>query len=135
MSLEKPKDDDKNIRDIVNKISNNSDTDDFIIRVRGGDINSEDESKRPTNPMKLALSILRALNKNPEGYVKVNSVGPKALNVTMKSFRIASNILAKRTTGVVLVLRQSEYTADLGENKKATGICTRIFPVPTKYAL
>jgi stage V sporulation protein SpoVS len=120
-----------NVKNVVNAITDDWKVDEFTIRVRGGDENSV---KKPTDPMGLALSILRVLEKNNEAYVKVNSVGVKALNITMKAFRIASNIISKRSTGVVLVMRQSEYTADLGD-RTAQGICTRVFPIPTKYAI
>jgi len=102
-----------------------------VIRVRAGDPRSEDVSKRPTNPEGLSRSILHVLKKHE--YVQVYSVGPKALNITMAGYRGAKERFAKVLDGWVLVCSQSEYAADIGGNT-TLGICTRIYPIPIKYA-
>ena len=84
--------------------------------------------------MGLSRSILHVLAQNPDGYVKLQSVGPVALNIVMTAFRMACEVTEKRTNGVVLVLRQSEYTANI-DGDRAKGINTRIFSIPIKYAM
>lgn len=113
--------------------------DKFTIRVRGGDVNNPDPNKRPTNPKGLSRSILHVLqqfddNTMEGGYVRVLSVGMPAQAIVMEAFRIAAQEAESMTNGAVLVCRQSEYTAKIG-NKKAKGICTRIFGIPIRYAI
>ncbi|MBS1722399.1 MAG: hypothetical protein JSS66_05270 [Armatimonadetes bacterium] len=102
------------------------------IRVRAGDPKSTDPDKKPTNPEGLARSILRVLEKHE--YVQVYSVGPHALNITMAGYRCAKERFAKVLDGWVLICTQSEYVADIG-GKPTLGVCTRMYPVPIKYAL
>ena len=102
------------------------------LRARGGDPESVDESKRPTRPDKLCLSMLHVLSEHD--YVQVESVGPVALNVVLSAFRMAAREAEKRTHGSVLVLRQSEYTAMIG-GKPTKGLCSRIFAIPVKDAV
>ena len=102
------------------------------LKVRGGDPHDADESRRPTDPVGLSRSILHVL-KDYE-YVRVLSVGPTALNSVMTAFRLASRDIEGLTNGSVLVLRQSEYSAEIA-GKKAKGICTRIFAIDIKFAL
>ena len=78
------------------------------------------------------LKILHVL-KDYE-YVRVLSVGPTALNSVMTAYRLASREIESLTNGSVLVLRQSEYSAEIA-GKKAKGICTRIFAIDIKFAL
>ena len=100
------------------------------LRVRGGgDLESE---KAPTDPVKLSRAILHVLGQNE--YVRILSVGPKALTITMKAFRLAAQEAESRTNGAVLVCRQSEYEAIVAD-KKTKGVCTRIFGIPIKYTL
>jgi hypothetical protein len=109
-----------------------SEKDPQTIRVRGGDPGSTDPSKRPTRPEGLARSILHVLK--DYDYVKVLSVGPKALNTTMSAFRLAKNQATSVLDGHVLVCTQSEYVAYIG-GKPTKGVCTRVFPIPIKYAV
>lgn len=94
------------------------------LRVKGG--------TSPTDPGKLSRSILHVLKEHD--HVKIMAVGPIANEITLRAFRMASKEVEDRTKGSVLVCRQSEYTAKIGENN-TTGVCTRIFGVPIKYAL
>ena len=102
------------------------------LRVRGGDFNPETPEKKPTDPVALSRAILHVLGDNE--YVRILSVGPKALNIVMKAFRLAAQEAESRTNGAVLVCRQSEYEAIVAD-KKTKGICTRIFGIPIKNAL
>lgn len=102
------------------------------IRVRGGDPSSDDPARRPTKPDGLARSILHVLKEYD--YVKVLSVGPKALNTTMSAYRLAKNQATSVLDGHVLVCTQSEYVAYVG-GKPTKGVCTRVFPIPIKHAL
>jgi len=106
--------------------------DPYTLKARGGDVNDPDPKRRPTDPVGLSRSILHVLANSD--YVRVLSVGPTALNSVMSAFRLASQAAESRTHGTVLVLRQSEYTAEI-DGKPAKGVCTRIFGIPTKYAL
>jgi hypothetical protein len=102
------------------------------LRVRGGDYDPEKPEKKPTDPVALSRAILHVLGKNE--YVRILSVGPKALSIVMKAFRLAASEAESRTNGAVLVCRQSEYEAIIA-NKKTKGVCTRIFGIPIKNAL
>jgi stage V sporulation protein SpoVS len=102
------------------------------LKVRGGDFDPERPDKKPTDPVALSRAILHVLGKNE--YVRILSVGPKALNIAMKAFRLAASEAESRTNGAVLVCRQSEYEAIIA-NKKTKGLCTRIFGIPIKNAL
>jgi hypothetical protein len=102
------------------------------LRVRGGGDGSENPDKAPTDPVKLSRAILHVLGQNE--YVRILSVGPKALTITMKAFRLAAQEAESRTNGAVLVCRQSEYEAIVAD-KKTKGVCTRIFGIPIKYTL
>lgn len=102
------------------------------IRVRAGDPKSDNPDKKPTNPEGLARSILHVLEQYD--YVQVYSVGPHALNITLSGYRSAKERFAKALDGWVLVCTQSEYAANVG-GKTTLGICTRIYPIPIKYAL
>lgn len=106
--------------------------DNFTLKVRGGDFDPENPDKKPTDPVALSRAILHVLGKNE--YVRIISVGPKALNIVMKAFRLAANEAESKTNGAVLVCRQAEYDAIVGTNK-TKGICTRIFGIPVKYTL
>ena len=106
----------------------------YVLKVKGGNFNSPDLSKRPTDPIGLSRSILHVLESNPQGFCKVNSVGPTALNATMAGFRLAAIAYSARTKGTVLVNTQSEYTAVVAGNN-TRGICTRIFPIPVAFQL
>lgn len=107
----------------------------LTLRVRGGDRHADDESKRPTDPHKLARAILELLKDYPtEGWVNVESVGPTALLVVNTAFRIAREEAGKRLPSAMLVMTQWEYPATVG-GRKTRGICTRIFPIPTRYAI
>jgi stage V sporulation protein SpoVS len=101
------------------------------LRVRG-DANISAPGRESTDPHKLSRAILYVL-KNSE-YVRILSVGPKALSITMQAFRLASQEAESRTNGAVLVCRQSEYEANVGGNR-TKGTCTRIFGIPIKFAL
>jgi hypothetical protein len=100
------------------------------LKVRGG--GDLDSSKSPTDPVKLSRSILHVLGDSD--HVRILSVGPKALTITMKAFRLAAQAIESRTHGSVLVCRQSEYEAVIAD-KKTKGVCTRIFGIPVKDAL
>lgn len=102
-----------------------------VLRVRGG---RHDDSVLPTDPIALSKSVLNALQNNPDNYVELTSVGQNALHIAMKAFRVASKTFSERTNGFVLVCRQSEYKAIVNENE-TKGICTRIFPIPTRDAI
>ncbi|MGL1344613.1 hypothetical protein ACSTKR_23470, partial [Vibrio parahaemolyticus] len=65
--------------------------------------------KGTTSPEGLSRSILHVLSDND--YVQLKSVGTPAQNIVMSAFRLAAREAESRTTGAVLVLRQSEYTA------------------------
>jgi stage V sporulation protein SpoVS len=125
-------------KEILKKIENSSDekflfeNDPCTLRVRGGDYNPDNHSKQPTNPHALSRSILHVLGTHE--YVRILSVGPKALNIVMKAFRLAAQEAESRTNGAVLVCRQSEYEAIVAA-KKTKGVCTRIFGIPIKNAL
>lgn len=107
--------------------------DPYTLRVRGGDFDPINPNKSPTDPTKLSRAILHVLRNGSE-YVRILSVGPKALNIVMKAFRLAAQEAESRTNGAVLVCRQSEYEAIIGGNK-TKGVCTRIFGISIKYAL
>ena len=102
------------------------------LRARGGDNNDIDPNRRPTDPVGLSRSILHVL-KDYE-YVRVLSVGPTALSSVMTAYRLASREIESLTNGSVLVLRQSEYNAEIA-GKKTKGISTRIFAIDIKFAL
>ena len=121
------------------KITENSSDEKFMfendpctLRVRGGDVDPGNPNKKPTDPHALSRSILHVLGS--QEYVRILSVGPKALNIVMKAFRLAAQEAESRTNGAVLVCRQSEYEAIIAD-KKTKGICTRIFGIPIKNAL
>lgn len=116
----------------IQKITNPKKGDPCTLRARGGSFDDPEPSKRPTDPVGLSRSILHVLSEH--NYVKVLSVGSVALQQTMTAFRIAAQEVESKTQGVVLVARQSEYTAEVG-NKRAKGVCTRIFAIPIQYAL
>jgi hypothetical protein len=116
------------LENINEQLEQRTENEPYTLKVRGGDIKSPDESKRPTDPVGLSRSILHVLESNPSGYCKINSVGATALNAAMAGFRLASIAYSARTKGTVLVLTQSEYTAIVAGNK-TRGICTRIFPI------
>jgi hypothetical protein len=105
--------------------------DGFTLRVRGSGF--EGDTKKATDPVGLSRSILHVLNNNDDGYVKLMSVGPTALNIALKAFRIASDEIERKTDGAVLVIRQSEYITEIN-GRSSKGICTRIFAIPIKYA-
>jgi len=107
----------------------NETKDKYTLRVRGNSV----DGKPPTNPKGLARSILHVFEENPYGYVKIESVGPRALDITMAAYRIAQEMFSKRTTDFVLVVRQSEYTAEVN-GSPTRGVCTRIHPIPIAYA-
>ena len=107
--------------------------DGYTLRVKGGNPGDIDDSKRPTDPLGLSRSILHVLNSNEDGYVKLLSVGPVALNIAMKSYRIAKHEIESRTDAVRLVCSQTEYVAEIN-GKGTKGICTRIFAIPMKDA-
>ena len=100
--------------------------DEYTIRVRGGEV--------PTDATNLSLSILHVLRKNPHGFVVLLSVGPKALNSVMTAYRLAAMETQKHTDATVLVLRQSEYIAEIA-GRKTKGLSSRIFPIPIQHAL
>ena len=102
------------------------------LRVRGGDPNDADLKRRPTDPSGLSRSVLHVLSQHE--YVKIESVGPIAMNVVMAAFRMACEVAESRDSGVVLVMRQSKYTAEIG-GKRAEGIRSRVFAIPIKYAV
>lgn len=106
--------------------------DPFTLRAKGGDVDPDNPSKKPTDPMRLSRAILHVLKENE--YVRILSVGPKAQIIVMKAFRLAAQEAESRTNGAVLVCRQSEYEAMVGNNK-TRGVCTRIFGIPIKYTL
>jgi stage V sporulation protein SpoVS len=105
--------------------------DPYTFRVRG-EANHSDPGREPTDPHKLSRAILHAMRESE--YVRILSVGPKALNITMQAFRLAAQEVESRTNGSCLVCRQAEYDAIVGNNK-TKGTCTRIFGIPIKYAL
>jgi hypothetical protein len=105
--------------------------DPYTLKVRGGE-GTPDNPKKPTDPVALSRAVLHVLADSD--YVRILSVGPKALNITMKAFRLAAQEAESRTNGAVLVARQSEYEAIVA-NKKTKGICTRIFGIPIKNCL
>lgn len=88
--------------------------------------------KGTTNPEGLARSILHVLKDHD--YAKVNSVGPKALSVTMFAYRLARGRIQEIESGAVLVCAQSEYVARV-DDKPTRGLSTRMFCIPIKYAL
>lgn len=94
------------------------------LRVKGGE--------NPTDPVALSRSILHVLSTHD--HVSLFSVGPKAHDISMRAFRLASKEAEGRTNGAVLVCRQAEYEAVVA-NKKTKGICTRIFGISIKSAL
>lgn len=100
-----------------------------VLKVRGGGV---ELNKKPTDPVALSRAILHVLADHE--HVRILSVGPKALEITMKSFRLAAQEVESRTNGAVLVCRQAEYEAIVAD-KKTKGICTRIFGVPIKNVL
>lgn len=102
------------------------------LRVRGGDPNHAEPNRRPTDPSGLSRSILHVLSEHE--YVKIESVGPVAMNVVMAAFRMACEVAESRDSGVVLVMRQSKYTAEIG-GKKADGVRSRVFAIPIKFAV
>lgn len=106
--------------------------DPYTLRVRGGEVNPDFPDKKPTDPVALSRAILHVISEHE--YVRILSVGPIALNIVMKAFRLAAQAAESRTNGAVLVCRQSEYEAIVGKNK-TKGICTRIFGIPIKYTL
>jgi hypothetical protein len=107
--------------------------DPFTLRVKGGNPDSGSEYK-PTDAVGLSRSILHVLSSNEDRYCKLLSVGPIALGIAMKAYRIAKEEIETKTDGVALVIRQSEYTAEIN-GKSTKGICTRIFSIPIKYAV
>lgn len=108
--------------------------DGHTLQIRGGNPDDQDPNRRPTNAVGLGRSILHVLAQDSNnGYVKVLSVGNTALCTVMKAFRIAADVVASRSDGVVLVLRQSEYVAQIN-GIGAKGICTRMFCIPIKDA-
>lgn len=117
---------------VITNEKKSSTNDPRILKARGGDFNNPDPSKRPTDPVGLSRSILHVL-KDYE-YVRVLSVGPTALSSVMTAFRLASREVESLTNGSVLVLRQSEYNAEIA-GKKTKGISTRIFAIDIKFAL
>ncbi len=118
--------------DSLNTPENNSGIRDAqTLRAKGGDPNSDDPKRRPTDPLGLSRSILHVLEKHE--YVRVMSVGPTALASVMAAFRLAAREIESLTHGSVLVARQSEYTAEIN-GKPTKGICTRIFAIPIKFA-
>ena len=88
--------------------------------------------KSTTNPEGLSRSILHVLKEYD--YVKVHSVGQKALSITMAAHRLAKSRIADIESGVVLVCTQSEYVARI-DDKPTRGLATRMFYIPIKYAL
>lgn len=116
----------------IQKLTNPKKEDPCTLRARGGSFDDPDPSKRPTDPVGLSRSVLHVLSDH--NHVRVLSVGSTSLQQVMTAFRIAAQEVECRTQGVVLVARQSEYTANVG-NKRAKGVCTRIFAIPIQYAL
>lgn len=106
--------------------------DPYTLRVRGGDVDPNNPERKPTDPNGLSRAILHVLGKSE--YVRILSVGPKALSIVMQAFRLAAQEAESRTNGAVLVCRQSEYEAIIGNNK-TKGVCTRVFGIPIKYTL
>lgn len=102
-----------------------------VIRVRGGDPADTDPKKRPTIPSSLSRSILHVLK--DFDWVDLESVGPRALSGVCEAFRLSDIEVTKRAAGVVLVMRQKEYAADIG-GRMTRGIRTRIFAIPIKEA-
>ena len=125
-------DNEKNNTLVTNSDEKYAFNDPHTLRVRGGEVDPNNPNKRPTDPVPLSRAILHALTESE--YVRILSVGPKALSITMRAFRLAAQEAESRTNGAVLVCRQSEYDA-LIDNKKTKGICTRIFGIPVKYTL
>ena len=105
--------------------------DPYTLYVRG---NSDDPKKPSTDPRGLSRSILHSLRQNPGGFVQLKTVGPTSLNIAMRAFRLACDITESRTKSVVLVMRQSEFTA-MVKNKPTIAVCTRIISIEIKDAL
>ena len=61
-------------------------------------------------------------------------VGSPALSIACTAFQLAAQKIEKTEHGIVLVNRQSVYTANIG-GKPAKGVCLRVFPIPAKDAL
>lgn len=104
-----------------NNTENEAQKDPHTLRVKG-----------TTSPEGLSRSILHVLSSSE--YVQLKSVGGPAEKVVMSAFRMAAREAESRTAGAVLVIRQSEYTAMI-DGKPTRGICSRVFPIPTKFAL
>jgi len=120
--------------DVLPPIAKAERDDPYTLYVRGGNQDDDDPKKRPTDPRGLSRSMIHVLAQNPDGFVKLKSVGPTAMNIVMHAFRLTSETTERRTNGVVLVARQSEYTAEIA-GKRSVGICTRIFSIPIKHAV
>ena len=115
--------------DVFKDIDDIDDTKDpRVLKVRGSSYND----KKPTDAVALSRSILHVLAKHT--HVRVLSVGPKALEITMKAYRLAAKQIDVATEGTVLAMRQGEYEAIVAD-KKTKGICTRIFGIPVENAL
>lgn len=124
--------------EMINNENNNSKNeswkkDPYTLRVRGGNPNEADNTKKPTDPLGLSRSILHVLAENEDGYVRLLSVGDRALHIAMRAFRIAAEEIEAKQHGAILVVRQSEYMAEIN-GTLTRGICTRIFAIPVKDA-
>lgn len=109
----------------------NTNEDSFTIRVRGGD--SNDPSKKATDPVGLSRSILHVLDQNPEEWVNVKCVGAKSLFIASIAFQMAASEIEKHSRALRLVNTQWTYSAEIG-GKPAKGICMRIFAIPQLHA-
>ena len=103
----------------------------FTLRVRGGKEDCEG-SRPPTNPFKLARSILRVLSDNK--FVDLESVGPIAERIVMAAYRIAREEAVKLSCRETLVLQQTEYFTIIA-GKRTRGVRTHIFILDVKHTV
>lgn len=119
----------ENLKVAKNLINTNEEN--FTLRVRGGD--SNDPSRKSTDPVGLSRSILHVLEKNPEEWVNVKCVGAKSLFIASVAFQMAASEIEKHSRALRLVNTQWTYATEIG-GKPAKGICMRIFAIPQLHA-
>jgi hypothetical protein len=101
-----------------------------ILRVRGGDPQDPDPTKRPTNPTALSRSILESLKES--AVVHVRSIGGNAERRVTEAYRLArAEHLRTTADASQLVMSQTVFKADDGVS---WGVCTSVFGIPNEHA-
>lgn len=100
----------------------------YTLRVKGGNKNES------THYVNLSKCLLKTMLANPDKFVKLQCVGPKSLYIANRAIGLACREFEAAQSGLYLIVRPSFYTAYI-DDKRAEGVCLRIWPIPIKYVV